>query len=57
MDTDKRPFPDEESARLELERIVSTNYNVCKKIKPCRIYQNKESGLWYLTSKPKIVIY
>lgn len=57
MDTDKRPFNSEQEAKEELERIINTNYNIFKCIKPCRYYQNKESGLWYLTSKPKVEIY
>lgn len=38
-------------AREELERIVNTNYNCCKKenIKPSRIYS--ENNKFYLTSK------
>ncbi len=54
MDKDKRAFESEEDARAELFRIINTNYNPCKQRKPCRFYRNKETGLWYLTSKIKI---
>ena len=52
---DKISFNSEEEAREELFRIINTNYNTCKAVKPCRIYQ--ENGLWYLTSQKKISIY
>jgi hypothetical protein len=54
MIREKRPFDTYEEAFEELERIIGTNYNPCKKenIKPCRVYF--ENGKYYLTSKPKI---
>lgn len=52
---EKRAFNSEKEVREELERIINTNYNTCKAVKPCRYYQ--ENGLWYLTSKKKIIIY
>jgi hypothetical protein len=54
MIKEKRPFDTYEEAFEELERIVNTKYNPCKKenIKPCRVYL--ENGKYFLTSKPKI---
>jgi len=54
---EKRAFASEEEARTELQRIIETNYNPCvaRNKKPCRCY--KQDGLWYLTSKPKILEY
>jgi hypothetical protein len=52
---EKRGFNSEKEVREELERIINTNYNSCKMIKPCRYYQ--ENGFWYLTSQKKITIY
>lgn len=54
MRKEKIAFDTYEEAFQELQRIVNTNYNCCKKesIKPCRVYEF--SGKYYLTSKPKI---
>lgn len=51
----KRAFNSEKEVREELERIINTNYNTCKAVKPCRYYE--ENGLRYLTSQKKIIIY
>lgn len=56
MKKDKIPFDSYEDAEKELHRILDTKYNVCKKTKPSRIYLDKD-GKWYLTSKPKVIIY
>lgn len=52
---EKVGFLTEEEAREELFRIINTNYNACKAVKPCRYYF--KDGLWYLTSQKKISIY
>ena len=51
---EKIAFETYEQAREELERIVNTNYNCCKKEnrKPNRIYY--ENNKFYLTSKINI---
>lgn len=48
---EKIAFDTYEQAREELERIVNTNYNCCKKenTKPSRIYSFENK--FYLTSK------
>ncbi len=54
MRQNKIAFDTYEQAFEELERIVNTRYNPCKKknTKPCRVYF--ENGKYFLTSKPKI---
>ena len=48
---EKIAFNTYKQAREELERIVNTNYNCCKKenIKPSRIYM--QGNKYFLTSK------
>ena len=57
MKKEKIAFDTYEEAFQELQRIVNTNYNCCKKenVKPCRVYEF--SGKYYLTSKPIINVY
>lgn len=57
MDTQKRGFETKEEAEEELRRIVNTNYNPCKKVKPCRCYYSDITKMWHLTSKTSIKIY
>jgi hypothetical protein len=54
---EKRGFNSEKEVREELERIINTNYNSCKAVKPCRYYFCEISKMWYLTSQKKITIY
>jgi len=56
-DENKIGFATYELAREELERIINTNYNVCKKKKPTRVYFSQITKLWHLTSSPTITIY
>jgi hypothetical protein len=56
-DENKRGFETEALAREELIRIIETNYNVCKTVKPSRVYLSPITGLYYLTSKPTIQEY
>ncbi len=56
-DTDKRGFESKELADEELRRIIETNYNVCKAVKPCRKYFSEITKLWHLTSKSSITEY
>lgn len=51
----KIPFNSRKKAMEELNRILNTNFNVCKCIKPSRIYEYQ--GQWFLTSKPTITTY
>ena len=57
MKKEKIAFDTYEEAFQELQRIVNTNYNCCKKenVKPVQVYQ--ENGKYYLTSKPIINVY
>ncbi len=57
MKKEKIAFDTYEEAFEELQRIINTNFNVCKKknIKPSRAYL--ENGKYYLTSKPIINVY
>ena len=57
MQREKIAFNTYEEAFEELQRIINTNFNVCKKknIKPSRAYE--ENGKYYLTSKPIINVY
>ena len=55
MKKEKIPFDSYEDAEKELHRILDTNYNVCKKTKPSRIYEL--NGKYFLNSKPTITIY
>ncbi len=57
MQREKIAFNTYEEAFEELQRIINTNFNVCKKknIKPSRAYL--ENGKYYLTSKPIINVY
>lgn len=48
MKKDKIPFDSYEAAQMEIERILNTNFNVCKKVKPCRCYLSSD-GFGYLT--------
>lgn len=57
MDSEKRGFETMEEAANELRRIIETNYNPCKKVKPCRAYYSEITGKYHLTSKPTIKIY
>jgi hypothetical protein len=57
MDADKIGYASYEAAKEELERIINTNYNVCKKKKPVRAYFSKITNLYHLTSKPIIFEY
>jgi hypothetical protein len=54
---EKRGFDTQEEANTELRRIVETNYNTCKTVKPCRAYFDRTTGQWYLTSQKKTTIY
>jgi len=56
-DVDKRGFESKELADEELRRIIETNYNVCKAVKPCRVYYSPVTNLWHLTSKSNITEY
>jgi hypothetical protein len=56
-DVDKIGFSTKELAEEELRRIIETNYNVCKKVKPCRVYYSSITELYHLTSKATIVEY
>ena len=53
MKKEKIAFDTYEEAFQELQRIVNTNYNTCKKAhtKPSRVYEFK--GKFYLTSQIK----
>lgn len=53
----KISFQNYEEAFRELERIIDTKFNVCKSVKPNRVYEDPRDGLFYLTSKPKIYEY
>lgn len=44
-------------AFTELRRIIDTNYNTCKAVKPNRVYLDPRDNLFYLTSKLKITTY
>lgn len=57
MQRDKIAFDTYEEAFEELQRIINTNYNCCKKenTKPVRVYE--DGGKYYLTSKPKVYVY
>ena len=57
MQREKIAFNTYEEAFEELQRIINTNFNVCKKknIKPSRVYL--ENGKYYLTSKHIINVY
>jgi hypothetical protein len=59
MDLDKIGFLTQQEAGDELMRIIETNYNPCpiRNKKPCRIYFSPKLEKWFLTSKPKIVVY
>jgi hypothetical protein len=54
---EKRGFKTQEEANVELRRIVETNYNTCKTVKPCRTYFDRTTNQWYLTSQKKTTIY
>lgn len=54
---DKIGFPTREAAMDEIRRILETNFNTCKTVKPCRCYFDKKIGFWYLTSQVKIFSY
>jgi hypothetical protein len=41
----KKRFQTQE-ANLELRRIVETNYNTCKTVKPCGAYFDGTTGQW-----------
>jgi hypothetical protein len=56
-DEEKVGFESYELARQELERIVSTSYNVCKKVKPTRIYFSDITKMYHLTSKISVKVY
>jgi hypothetical protein len=56
-DENKRGFRTKLEAEVELRRILETNYNVCKTVKPSRVYLSPITGLYYLTSKPTIQEY
>ena len=56
-DEEKRGFDSYEEARQELERIVNTNYNVCKTKKPNRIYLSEITKKYHLTSSLAVKIY
>ncbi len=56
-DEEKIGFETYELAREELERIINTNYNVCKKRKPTRIYYSEITKMYHLTSKINVKIY
>jgi hypothetical protein len=57
MDTNKRGYNSYEEAFEDLTRIINTNYNVCKKKKPSRVYFSEITKLWHLSSSPTIKIY
>jgi hypothetical protein len=57
MDSEKIGFNSYEEAREELERIINTNYNVCKMKKPSRVYFSDITKLWHLTSSPNVKVY
>lgn len=54
---EKKGFPTQEEAMVELRRIVETNYNTCKTVKPCRAYFDRHTKQWYLTSKKSTTTY
>lgn len=56
-DEDKIGYETRELAEAEIRRIVETNYNTCKKVKPSRCYYSKITGLYHLTSKITITEY
>jgi hypothetical protein len=53
----KIKFETAEEASQELRRIVSTNYNPCKNIKPTRFYKCPWCNNYHLTSQPTIIQY
>lgn len=56
-DTEKRSFLNYEDAQAELIRIIETKYNVCKSVKPARVYFSDITKMYHLTSKPNVVEY